>query len=107
MKGHKIEVIVIALLGIWFGACDRKPSSEPNAPSGGASQQSSTSVAESNTDPVAALRQLASKIPAGQSFPLAEEDIQAYRTDHPSYDPSTDSEPTYSFKVESMDVQRT
>ena len=74
----ELLVLIVFTACISASGCDRKATSESNAASGQDSEQ--PSVAKSNTDPVASLRQLTSEIPADKSFELADEDIQAWRT---------------------------
>src|SRR6266481_6475329 len=56
-----IALAVAVVLSNCLVGCERKPTSESNAASNQTSEQ--PSVAKSNADPVASLRQLASEIP--------------------------------------------
>jgi hypothetical protein len=102
-----IERIIIALavavvLSNCLVGCDRKPTSESNAASGQASEQ--PSVAKSNTDPVASLRQLASEIPADRTFQWTDEEMAEWNS---RQNMEWREKPTFSFNAESVDVEKT
>jgi hypothetical protein len=73
--------------------------------------QTSTS-AENARDPVAALRELVSSIPQGKTLHWTAEDIERWRGRHPSSNlykssDATDDRYGFTYKVESIDVQKT
>ncbi len=100
----ELFILVVFAACICASGCDRKATSESNAASNQASEQ--PSVAKSNTDPVASLRQLASEIPAGKGFQWTDEDTAEWNAKHRSQFRGSDS-PTLSFSAESVDVQKT
>jgi hypothetical protein len=94
-------VVIVFTACICASGCDRKPTSESNAASSQTSEQ--PSVAKSNTDPVASLRQLANQIPADKTFQWTDEDTAEWESKQGEFR----ERPTLSFNVESVDVEKT
>ena len=97
-----IALAVAVVLSNCLVGCDQKPTSESNAASSQTSDQ--PSVAKSNTDPVASLRQLASEIPAGKEFQWTDEEMAEWNS---KQNMEWREKPTFSFNAESVDVEKT
>ena len=97
-------VLIVFTACICASGCEQKPTSETTKPTSQASEQ--PSVAKSNTDPVASLRQLASEIPADRTFQWTDEDMAEW-TQKQGDSLSRQEKLTYSFNAESVDVEKT
>ena len=97
-----IALAVAVVLSNCLVGCERKPTSESNAASNQTSEQ--PSVAKSNADPVASLRQLASEIPADKTFQWTDEEMAEWNS---KQNMEWREKPTFSFNAESVDVEKT